>query len=154
VGGEGRVENRLIIVKHCFRELVAERGYEARSKRNTFLIWICGQKTIEFITFGWMEDHIVRIESDCRRGLNFRRDLLTSYTHDSLSTSNYSATGNLHNLQITTAPDKQFPACCVFTRLSLRTASNTGEFSASLAHPIHCWPPSHNWTWSSLLPCL
>jgi hypothetical protein len=31
-----------------------------------------------------------------------------------VSTSNYSATANLHNSQITTAPAKLFPAYCVF----------------------------------------
>jgi hypothetical protein len=34
-------------------------------------------------------------------------------------TNNYSATANLHNSQITTAPAKSFPACCVFTSRSL-----------------------------------
>jgi hypothetical protein len=38
------------------------------------------------------------------------------------TTSNYSATDNLHNLQITTAPAKHFPAYCVFTSRSLATA--------------------------------
>jgi hypothetical protein len=36
-----------------------------------------------------------------------------------VTTSNYSATGNLHNSQITTAPAKPFPDCCVFTTHSL-----------------------------------
>jgi hypothetical protein len=39
----------------------------------------------------------------------------------------------LHNLQITTAPGKPFPACCVFTSLSLATAPDNGDFSASRA---------------------
>jgi hypothetical protein len=30
-------------------------------------------------------------------------------------TSNYRATANLQNSEITTAPAKPFPACCVFT---------------------------------------
>jgi hypothetical protein len=34
-------------------------------------------------------------------------------------TSNYSATANLHNSQVTTAPTKPFPACCVFILLTV-----------------------------------
>jgi hypothetical protein len=37
-------------------------------------------------------------------------DLLTTYTHDTLSTINYSTTANLQNSQITTAPAKPFPS--------------------------------------------
>jgi hypothetical protein len=47
-----------------------------------------------------------------------------------VTTSNYSATANLHTLQITTASAKSFPACCVFTCRSLVTASNSGDYSA------------------------
>jgi hypothetical protein len=39
-----------------------------------------------------------------------------------IGTSNYSATANLHNSQITTATAKPFPACCVFTSRSLAKA--------------------------------
>jgi hypothetical protein len=42
------------------------------------------------------------------------------------TTSNYIATANLHNLQITTAPAKHFIACYVISR-SLVTASNSGD---------------------------
>jgi hypothetical protein len=49
-------------------------------------------------------------------------DLLTTYTHDSGTTNNYSAIANLHNSQITTSPTDPFPACCVFTSRSLATA--------------------------------
>jgi hypothetical protein len=62
------------------------------------------------------------------------------------TTSNYSATANLHNSQITSAPAKPFPACCVFTSRSLVTASapqyltsavdGGGEWSASRP-PLH-----------------
>jgi hypothetical protein len=45
--------------------------------------------------------------------------------------SNYSATANLHNSQITTASANPFPACYVFTGLSQATASNNGETSAT-----------------------
>jgi hypothetical protein len=51
------------------------------------------------------------------------------------TTSNYSATANLHNSQITTAPVKPFPAYCVFTSCSLVTASNSGDYSDSVLKP-------------------
>jgi hypothetical protein len=47
------------------------------------------------------------------------------------TTSNYRPTANLHNSQVTTAPAKPFPGCCVFTSRSLATASNSGDSSAS-----------------------
>jgi hypothetical protein len=58
------------------------------------------------------------------------------------TTSDYSATTNLHNSQITTAPAKPFLACCVFTSRSLATASNNVDSSASRAHAIPGWSPS------------
>jgi hypothetical protein len=51
-------------------------------------------------------------------------------------TSNYSATANLHNSQIITAPAKPFPACCAFTSHSLATASKSGNSSASRAQVL------------------
>jgi hypothetical protein len=48
-----------------------------------------------------------------------------------VSKRNYSATANLHALQVTTAPVKSFPVCCVFSSLSLVTASNSGDSSTS-----------------------
>jgi hypothetical protein len=39
----------------------------------------------------------------------------------------------LHNSEITTAPAKPFPACCVFTSRSLATASNSRDSSALCA---------------------
>jgi hypothetical protein len=49
-------------------------------------------------------------------------DLLTTYNTPLRTTSNYSATADLHNSQITTEPAKLFPACCVFTNRSLAAA--------------------------------
>jgi hypothetical protein len=48
-------------------------------------------------------------------------------------TSNYSATANLHNSQISISHAKPFPACYVLTSRSLATASNSGDSSASRA---------------------
>jgi hypothetical protein len=69
------------------------------------------------------------------------------------TTSNYSATSYLHNSQITTAPAKPFPACCVIISRSLATASNSGDSSASRAQVLSSQPPLQNWTndWLSSL---
>jgi hypothetical protein len=73
-------------------------------------------------------------------------DLLTTCTHHS-------------ELQVITAlslistihrssqhPLSPFPACCVFDRRSLATASNSGDPSASSPHVVTLWRISHNWT--------
>jgi hypothetical protein len=62
------------------------------------------------------------------------------------TTSNYSATANLHNSQITAAPAKLFPACYIFNSSSLATASNSGNSSASRAHVVTVWRISRKWT--------
>jgi hypothetical protein len=49
--------------------------------------------------------------------------------HSLISTSNYSATAYLRNSQLTTAPAKPFPACCITNR-SPATASNSRDSSA------------------------
>jgi hypothetical protein len=76
---------------------------------------------------------------DCRRGLDWWMDLLTTYTHDS-------------ELQavtapppITTAPAKPFPACCVFTSRSLATASDSGDASASRPQVLSSQTAVQNW---------
>jgi hypothetical protein len=55
------------------------------------------------------------------------------------TTSNYSATANLHGSQIATA-------CCVFNSRSLATASNIGDSSASRAQIPSSQPPLQNST--------
>jgi hypothetical protein len=60
------------------------------------------------------------------------------------TTSNYSATINLRNSQLTTATTKPFPACCVFTSCSLVKASNSGDSSASRAQVLSSQPPVQN----------
>jgi hypothetical protein len=59
--------------------------------------------------------------------LDWTLDLLTTSLGNTL---NYSATANLHTLQITTAHAKCFPACYVFTIRSLVTAPNDEDSSA------------------------
>jgi hypothetical protein len=57
------------------------------------------------------------------------------------TTSNYSANASLHNSLITTAPAKHFLACVVITSRSLATASNSEDFSASLAQAFSTKTP-------------
>jgi hypothetical protein len=59
-------------------------------------------------------------------------------------TISYCATANLRNSQITTAPAKYFPACCVFTNRFLVTASNTGDSSASRSQVLSSQTPVQN----------
>jgi hypothetical protein len=74
--------------------------------------------------------------SDYRRSFGFENGFI-DHLHIRLgTTSNYTATANLHNSQITTGPAKLFPACCVFTSRSLTTASNTGDSSTSQAQDL------------------
>jgi hypothetical protein len=56
-----------------------------------------------------------------------------------VNTSSYSATANLYNSQITTAPNQPFPACCVFTSRFLATASNSRD---SQLHALRFYPHS------------
>jgi hypothetical protein len=83
---------------------------------------------------------------DYRRGLHWWTDLLTIYTYES-------------ELQAVTAPPliptthkpsqhplSLFPACCVFTRRSLATASKSGDSSASRAQVLCSQPPVQNST--------
>jgi hypothetical protein len=71
-------------------------------------------------------------------------DLLTNLYTPLGTISNYSATANLHNSQITTALAKHFPACYVLTRRSLATASNREDFSASRSQVLFSQPPVQN----------
>jgi hypothetical protein len=60
------------------------------------------------------------------------------------TTSNYSATANLHSSQITAAPAEPFPACCVFISRFLAAASNSGDSSASRSQVLSSQPPAQN----------
>jgi hypothetical protein len=68
----------------------------------------------------------------------------TLIPHDAELQVIYSATANLHDSEITTAPAKPFPACCIFTSCSLITASNSGVSSASRAHVLPSMTPVKN----------
>jgi hypothetical protein len=68
------------------------------------------------------------------------------------TTNNYSATANLHTLQITTVPAKPFPPCCLLTNHSLATASNSGDSSASCVQVLLSQLPVQNFSQFSQLP--
>jgi hypothetical protein len=57
------------------------------------------------------------------------------------TTSNYNAIANLNNPRITTVPAKYFPFCCVFTRRSPATSSNSGDSLASRCQVLLPQPP-------------
>jgi hypothetical protein len=58
-----------------------------------------------------------------------------------VSTSNYSATANFHNSQITTATAKPFTSLLCLRSRSLATASNSGHSSASRDQVLSSQPP-------------
>jgi hypothetical protein len=60
------------------------------------------------------------------------------------TTSNYSATVDLQNSQITTAPAKPFLACCAVINLSLVTASKSKDSSASRVWVLLSQPHAQN----------
>jgi hypothetical protein len=68
---------------------------------------------------------------DYRRGFGLDIVFIDHLYTQPRTTINYSAIANLHNSQISTAPTKSFPACCVFTSRSLVAASSSGNSSAS-----------------------
>jgi hypothetical protein len=68
--------------------------------------------------------------SDYRRG--FGLDIGFIDHLQVVTTNNYDIVADFHTLQITTAHAKSFPACSVFARLFLVTASNKGYSSASV----------------------
>jgi hypothetical protein len=59
-----------------------------------------------------------------------------------------------HNSQITTAPSKSLPACCVFTSHSRATVSNTGNSSAPRTQVLPLKPPALNCLWTIFSSCL
>jgi hypothetical protein len=59
-------------------------------------------------------------------------------------TLNYSGIANLRTLQVTTAPAKSSPACCVLNNRSLATASNSRDSSASRTQVLLSQPPVLN----------
>jgi hypothetical protein len=52
------------------------------------------------------------------------------------TSSNYSATSDLHTLQLITTPAKPFPTCFVFNGRPLVTASNSGNSAVTRAQDL------------------
>jgi hypothetical protein len=77
------------------------------------------------------EDYCHLVWSDCSRGFGFDIRFIDHVNTQYVITINYSVIVNPYNSQITTAPATFFSACCVFTSLSLVTASNSEDSLAS-----------------------
>jgi hypothetical protein len=60
-----------------------------------------------------------------------------------ITTNNYNTMSDLHTLQITTAHTKYFPACVIFTRRFLVTASNNGYTLLPCSGPLWTAAPFH-----------
>jgi hypothetical protein len=71
-----------------------------------------------------------------------------------VTTSNYSATANLHNSQITAVTTKHFQACCVLASRSLASASSSGNSSASRTQALSSQPSVENSLSTNFVPCL
>jgi hypothetical protein len=70
--------------------------------------------------------------SDCQRGSGLENGFIDRFNIRPVSTINYIAIANLHNLHITAAHAKSLPARSVLTSSRLATAPNTGYSSASV----------------------
>jgi hypothetical protein len=84
---------------------------------------------------------------DCRRGLDWWMDLLTTNTYEpnynQLQSCRWSPHfTNVYKLNL-------LPACYVTNSPSLATASNSGDSSASRAQDVTVRRISHNWTHSA-----
>jgi hypothetical protein len=101
----------------------------------------------ELVRFHCMYCHVVW--SDSRRGFELNIGFIDFFSTRLGTTSNYSAIANLHTLQITTAPAKPFPACCVFTSHSLVTDSNSGHSSRAHALSERRLPSSCLFSWQT-----
>jgi hypothetical protein len=125
------------------------------------LFWFV-QHDCETVLHGYGRHHFLtilsRICGDSRPVFGLANGFIDHLYTQLGTTSNYSATANLHTLQITTAIAKPFPACCIFTSRSLTTASNSGDSSASRSQVLSSQAPVQNSTeliqsWSYFTIC-
>jgi hypothetical protein len=98
-----------------------------------------------FLIYAQMKDNIVTCMSDYRQGLSCLMDVLITYKYDS-------------ELQAITSPQlictirkspRHFLSCCVVINLSLRTAPNSADSSASHSQVLPLQPPVQNWSTQS-----
>jgi hypothetical protein len=122
------------LLSNWYRGLFAPKGYSGKGgKLTTHLQLMPRTSKVELYLY-----------IDYRRGFGLVNGFI-DYLYTRLgTTSNYSATANLHNSQITRAPVRPFPAWSVFTSLSVATASNSGDSSASCTQVLSLQPPMPN----------
>jgi hypothetical protein len=91
---------------------------------------------------------------DYRRGRDWWKDLLTTYTQHSelLIITAPLLISTVHRSP--QHPLRLFPSCCVFNSRSIATASNSGDSSASLANVLSSQPLVQNWTLSRQLTAI
>ncbi|PNF38950.1 hypothetical protein B7P43_G07035 [Cryptotermes secundus] len=65
-------------------------------------------------------------------------------SHEIVHTSNYCAITNMHTLQTPQHPLSLFSALCIFISLSVATAFNSGDSSASRAQVLSSQSPVQN----------
>jgi hypothetical protein len=132
----------------CFYVLRSDFLHSFRLDSETTASWLASfaVRIVNIIKF-LITYIIVRIYAcDYRRGMDWMLYLLTTCTHHSelpviiaLSLISILYKSPQHSLSL-------FPACCVFNRRFLATASNSGDSSASRAHIVIVrWTPC-NWT--------
>jgi hypothetical protein len=89
---------------------------------------------------------------DCRQGMDWWMDLLTTYKHR-LQLHVITVLSLIYTLYKSPQhPLSHFPACCVFISRSMVTASNSGDSSASCAQVLSSQPSVQNWTLKWELP--
>jgi hypothetical protein len=94
-------------------------------------------------TSSWLSAYLVK-----------QRDIYTFLNTQLGTTSNYSATGNLHNSQITTAPAKPFPDFCLNQLYPGNGFQQWKFFSFKLSGPLFTASRAELTIFSNFLSCL
>jgi hypothetical protein len=111
-----------------------------------------GDVSPKYQDFGFAPMILSRFRGDCRRGLDWRIDLLTTYIHH-LELEGIAALSLISTLcKSPEQPLSVFIACCVFISRHLATALDSGDSSASRAQVLSSQPLMQNSTLNWQLP--